>query len=62
MICYRDITFCNAPCSNRDCQMSIRVLDAEPDKGRLERSGLPISVMDRSSTCDFFVTDDDDRS
>ena len=55
MICFRDMTFCNAKCINTDCQRKLtdKVLD---DAARWWGSVFaPISVADMSENCEQYL-------
>ena len=55
MVCYKDMTFCNADCSNDDCyrQLTEKVRkDAEKWWGS---DDAPIAVSDFSSRCKEFI-------
>jgi len=51
MICYKDMTFCNAECDNLECH---RFYDAGI-QADAEQAGLPISLADFSPTCPYHL-------
>ena len=55
MICFRDMTFCNAKCANTACSRKLtdKVLD---DFVLLDRAFFsPISVADMSENCEQYL-------
>lgn len=60
MICYKDMTFCNVGCNNKDCHRNLTeqiMKKAEDwwwsfmDKGKYPDSGPLIAVSDFSKDC-----------
>ena len=52
MMCFRDMTFCNAPCGNETCSM--KLTDKVRDDARTWWKGddAPIAVSDFSAGCE----------
>lgn len=56
MICFRDMTFCNAPCVNMDCRR--RLTDAVIADARRwwGKPGAPIAVANMEGICGQYLS------
>lgn len=51
MMCYRDRTYCDAPCDARDCDRRITP-EIEADA---ERVGMPLAISDFRDVCSKYL-------
>jgi hypothetical protein len=57
MICFRDMTFCSAPCANGECHRHFGADDRAAAETWWGGSGAPISYADFSAGCESFQQD-----
>ncbi len=57
MICYKDMTFCDAPCSNEDCfrRLNQDIVDAAHRWWANISDTVPICIQDFSGHCADFI-------
>ena len=56
MLCYRDMTFCQSDCTNKECSRFISEAVVEGS----EKTGLPLAVSDFSETCEDYQAEKKD--
>ena len=55
MICYKDMTFCNASCNNARCYRKLTTEVKEAAKKWWGSDGAPIAVSDYSNKCAYYI-------
>jgi len=55
MICYRDMTFCNAECDNTDCHRKLTDEVWANAAKWWEGDDAPVAVADFSKNCTIFI-------
>lgn len=58
MICYRDMTFCNAKCLNLTCSMKLTDKVKDDADRWWQAKGAPIAVSDFSDGCQSFISEE----
>jgi hypothetical protein len=58
MMCYRDMTFCNAKCQNKECHRQITDKVIEGGTKWWGSTDFPIAISDFSIDCKEYQSDD----